>query len=261
MTNASDIMTKVPEIRHKESSIVQSGDDVAFERVIRSRRSVRVYTQEKIPQEVMQKAFDWALLAPNSSNLQCWEFHWVKNEGKKTELVKACLGQSAARTASELVVAVARRNTWPKVNKLMLEEFDRAGDKVPQIARNYYQKLVPFVYNQGPLGIMGLVKRVLFFCRGLFTPTPRAPKSKADMRVWSVKSTSLACENFMLAMTAQGFDTCPMEGFDEVRVRKILDLPRDAEVVMAISCGRRAENGVYAPQVRFDQKHFLKIHN
>src|SRR5690606_10848010 len=120
-----------------------------------------------------------------------------------------------ARTASELVVAVARRNTWPKINKLMLEEFDRAGDKVPQIARNYYQKLVPFVYNQGPLGVMGLFKRILFFGRGLFTPTPRAPKSKADMRVWSVKSTALACENFMLAMTAQGFDTCPMEGFDE----------------------------------------------
>ena len=29
------------------------------------------------------------------------------------------------------------------------------------------------------------------------------------------KSTALACQNFMLALVAEGFDSCPMEGFDE----------------------------------------------
>lgn len=80
------------------------------------------------------------------------------------------------------------------------------------------------------------------------------------MRVWSVKTTALACENFMLGMTAQGYDTCPMEGFDEVRVQKLLNLPSDAEVVMVIGCGKRAENGVYGPQVRFDKNLFLRSH-
>src|SRR5690606_12067265 len=119
-------------------------------------------------------------------------------------LVKACLGQSAARTASELVVAVARRNTWPMINKLMLSEFDKQGDKVPKIARHYYEKIVPFFYGSGFLGLKNLVKRIVFFFRGFAAATPRGPKSLADMRVWSVKTTALACENFMLAMTAQG---------------------------------------------------------
>lgn len=260
MSNPSDILTKVPNIRHREATMVQSGDDKIFDRIIRSRRSVRVYQDESMPQEVMDHALDWALLAPTSSNLQCWEFHHVKSEDKKNLLVKACLGQSAARTASALVVAVARTKTWPKINKMMLEEFDKQGDKVPKIARTYYEKIVPLFYGQGFLGIKGFFKRIMFFTRGLFSPTPRGPKSHADMRVWSIKTTALACENFMLGMTAQGYDTCPMEGFDEVRVKKLLNLASDAEVVMVISCGKRAENGVYAQQLRFDKKHFLFSH-
>ncbi len=260
MNKSSDILTKVPNIRHREETMVQSGDDKIFDRIVRSRRSVRVYKDEAMPQEVLDRALDWALLAPTSSNLQCWEFHHVTSQDKKQLLVKACLGQSAARTASALVVAVARTKTWPKINQLMLAEFDKQGDKVPAIARNYYEKIVPLFYGQGFLGIKGILKRVMFFCRGLFSPTPRGPKSQADMRVWSVKTTALACENFMLGMSAQGYDTCPMEGFDEVRVQKLLNLPSDAEVVMVIGCGKRAENGVYGPQVRFDKSLFLKNH-
>lgn len=260
MRKASDILTKIPNIRHKEETLVQSDDEKSFDRIIRSRRSVRVYRDEPMPQAVMDKALEWALLAPTSSNLQCWEFHHARSADKKALLVKACLGQSAARTASTLVVAVARTKTWPKINKLMLHEFSRQGDKVPQIARHYYEKIVPLFYGQGLLGIKGLFKRVLFFVRGFISATPRGPVSHADMRVWAVKTTALACENFMLGMTAQGYDTCPMEGFDEVRVRRILKLPRDAEVVMVIACGKRAENGVYGPQVRFDKNLFLYNH-
>ena len=42
------------------------------------------------------------------------------------------------------------------------------------------------------------------------------------MKVWSQKTTALACQNFMLSMRAYGFDTCPMEGFDSSRLKKIL---------------------------------------
>ena len=51
----------------------------------------------------------------------------------------------------------------------------------------------------------------------------------------------------MLAMTAHGFDTCPMEGMDGKRVKQLLDLPSGAEICMVISCGKRAPEGVYGP--------------
>ena len=40
------------------------------------------------------------------------------------------------------------------------------------------------------------------------------------MKVWSQKTTALACQNFMLSMRAYGYDTCPMEGLDSTRVKK-----------------------------------------
>ena len=67
----------------------------------------------------------------------------------------------------------------------------------------------------------------------------------------------LAAENLMLALRAHGFDSCPMEGFDEVRVRRLLDLPKDAFVVMVLAAGERARDGVYYPRLRFDRARFV----
>jgi nitroreductase len=62
----------------------------------------------------------------------------------------------------------------------------------------------------------------------------------------------------MLAFRAAGYDTCPMEGIDQTRIKKLLNLAGDAEVCMVISAGRRAENGVYGPQLRFSRDQFVK---
>jgi nitroreductase len=67
--------------------------------------------------------FDLALLAPNSSNLQPWTFYVVQNPAKKKQLVKACLGQLAAKTASELIVCVARTDRVDEMAKKNISEF------------------------------------------------------------------------------------------------------------------------------------------
>jgi nitroreductase len=71
------------------------------------------------------------------------------------------------------------------------------------------------------------------------------------------KSAALAAENFMLAVVAQGYACCPMEGYDEVRVKKLLGLGRGSHVVMAIGLGAPAADGLYGPQIRFDKKLFV----
>ncbi|OYW81526.1 MAG: nitroreductase family protein [Polynucleobacter sp. 32-46-5] len=256
MPSSTDIFNEVPKIDYQENT--PSIDTAEFIKVIESRRSVRVYTRESIPAHIVNKCLDLALLAPTSSNLQNWEFYWVRSLDKKQEIVKACLSQPAARTAPELIVAVSRLKTWPQMRLKMLDLFKNSTTQVPYSARVYYESLVPLVYGQGPLGIKGLIKKVAIFFRGLSTPTPRGPVSKADMRVWAHKTTALACENFMLAMRAHGYDTCPMEGFDEVKIKRVLQLPRDAEVTMVISAGKRAKDGVYGPRVRFERELFIK---
>jgi nitroreductase len=82
-----------------------------FFEVIEKRRSVRRYTEKKVPDEVIEKALDAALKAPNSSNLQPWEFYWVKSPDKKSALVDSCLFQGTAKTADHLIVAVSRVDT------------------------------------------------------------------------------------------------------------------------------------------------------
>lgn len=235
----------------------QFSEAAAFEAVVRARRSVRKFTDEEIPGELVQKCLDLALLAPNSSNLQAWEFYNVVSDELRKELNVAFLSQPAVQSATTLIVAVARTRTWKRSRKMMLDLFEQR-EGIPEGAVDYYKKLVPMVYDNGFLGWKGWLKRIAIFLVGLAKPVPREPVNEAELRTWAVKSTALACENLMLAFSAHGFDTCPMEGMDSKRVKKALGLPGDAVVVMGIAAGRRAEGGVYGPQIRFERDLFVK---
>ncbi len=233
-----------------------------FDEVVRSRRSVRVFTGEKISADIIEKALEHATLAPNSSNLQPWEFYWVKDEAKKVELRKICLSQAGAQTASELIVCVARTKTWKKVCAYQLDQLKAAslaGTAVPEMAFQYYRKLVPLAYDNGFLNLKGLVKKLLFFAVGLKKPMVRGPSSETDMQIWAVKSTALACENLMLSVQAAGYNSLPMEGFDAARMHRLLGLASDAITVMVIAIGKEKAGSPSVPRIRMDQKEFVKI--
>lgn len=233
----------------------------ALTEIIESRRSIRLFTSEIVPPQVMEVAFDLALLAPNSSNLQPWEFFWVRHPQRKKELIENCLSQAAASTAAELVVCVGRTNTWERNRKHMLEQMEKAqaqGLRIPKAAWTYYLKLAPWMYCQGPLGLLGILKKFLFFWLGFRRPISREPSSLSEMKIWATKTTALACENFMLAIRSQGFDTCPMEGIDSRRIKKLLKLPKDAILVMVIAVGKRRPEGVTLPRIRAPKDWFVK---
>ncbi|MFZ5560083.1 MAG: nitroreductase family protein [Pseudomonadota bacterium] len=233
-------------------------DAEEFRKVVISRRSVRRFDDTPLPETVLNDCIDMALLAPNSSNLQPWEFHIVKTPALKGKLAEACLNQNAARTAQAMVVMIARTETWQAHCDLMLESWPDAD--IPPIVRKYYSRVAKIHYRQGPLNFFGLGKRALAAVVGLRRPVPRGPFSHADMKVWAAKTVALAAESFMLALRAHGFDSCPMEGFDESRVRKLLKLPSDAFVVMVVGCGKRAADGVYHSRIRFERERFVKEH-
>lgn len=232
-------------------------DAKSFDRTVLHRRSVRAYDGTPVPESVMKECLHLALLAPNSSNLQPWEFYWVRSEEKKKKLVEYCLNQGSARTAAEIVVAVARIDKITQHRKQMLEVIHKGEGKIHQSLVDYYSKLVPFVYAKGPLSIFAPIKWLAFNLMGIFRPAPREPLGKADLKLWAAKTTALACENFMLAASSRGFDTCPMEGLDSKRVKKLLGLPCSAVVVMAISVGKRKPEGIFGERVRFPDEQFL----
>lgn len=219
------------------------------------RRSVRIYkSEEKISNEKVVYCLKNAVLAPTSSNLQLWEFYHVVNKTTKDSISKACFNQPAAKTAQQLVIVVTRKDLWRKrakanlsflENQFKIEETDNSKKK---FALSYYKKLIPSLYTEF-LGILGLVRYGIFSTMGLFKPMYRQVR-QSDLRIVAHKSAALAAQNFMISMAAIGYDTCPMEGSDTKRIKKILNLPWGAEINMVIGCGIRDSKGVYGPRFR-----------
>lgn len=210
--------------------------------------SIRKFDQVEIPEEVMNKAFENAILAPNSSNMQTWDFYWLQNEEKKKELREYCFNQAAARTAVELVVVTADYKKW-KRSQPQLVEFAKSV-KAPKVVMTYYEKLMPLQYSPGFFNILGFWKAVIAWGVGLKRAVPRGPYTKKDLQMVAVKSAALACQNFVLSLTAQGYATCMMEGFDEKRVSKLLGLSSSAKVVMVIGIGGESSKGTWGPRFR-----------
>ena len=231
-----------------------------FFEVVNNRRSVRKFTNAEVPEDIIRKCLKASLQAPNSSNLQPWEFYWIRSAEKKKKVVKACFSQNAAKTAKELVVAVARIDTWKRNRNLIIEEYKKQ-DKLIPIVNNYYNKLIPFVYYHDRFGISGLLKRIIFIfinIIGFFKPVPRGPIYKHDLFGTVSKTTALACQNFMMSLVAEGFDSCPMEGFDEKKIKKILKLNWSCHVVMIFGIGKADKKGIYGKRFRINEELVIK---
>ena len=229
------------------------------------RRSTRVYKDEPIDDEKVKQCLHNASLAPTSSNLQLWEFYHITSKDTLEKLAKACFNQNAAKTAQQLVIVVTRKDLWKKRAQANINFLNKAFDKPdlePRLvkrkkqATDYYKKLIPTIYSDF-LGILGFIKYWIFQVVGLFRPIYRQTR-QSDMRIVAHKSAGLAAQNFMVSMAAIGYDTCPMEGSDTLRVKQILGLPRGAEINMIIGCGIREESGIYGPRFRvpFEEVYF-----
>lgn len=236
-----------------------------FDKIVRIRRSVRRFKKINIDHEDVKNSILHASLAPNSSNLQLWEFYHITKSELMKKISKACFDQPAARTANQFVVVVSRKDLWNSRRNFNInyiknrpESSTGKGLKKRSIALKYYKYLIPTVYREF-YGLLGYFRYINALLIGLFRPIYRQVR-KSDMRIVAHKSAGLAAQNFMLSMTSKGFDTCPMEGFDSLIVKNILSLPRGSEINMIISCGIRDDKGVYGDQIRvpFEKIYFKR---
>lgn len=236
-----------------------------FDKIVRIRRSVRRYKKTEINDDDVKDSILHASLAPNSSNLQLWEFYHVTSKKLMNRISEACFNQPAARTANQFVVIVTRKDLWNKrrifnINTIKNKTLNASDKSLKNrdLALKYYKYLIPTIYKEF-FGLLGYIRYINAMIIGLFRPIYRQV-TNSDMRVVAHKSSALAAQNFMLSMTSKGYDTCPMEGFDSLRVKRILSLPYSSEINMVISCGIRDDEGVYGKQIRvpFDDIYFKR---
>jgi nitroreductase len=230
---------------------------MTFEEIVNHRRSIRVYKNQPIDTEKVKHCVELASLSPNSSNMQLWEFYHITDPTILKKLAVACLDQSAATTAQQILVFVTRRDLFRnRAKKVLALETQNILKNSPQERQEkrikqrqlYYGKLMPFLYGRF-FGILGWIRYIFVNIVGIFRPI-FYQVTENDTRVVVHKTCALAAQTFMLAMAAEGYDTCPMEGFDSRKVKRLLKIPFGAEINMVISCGIRDEKGVWGDRMR-----------
>jgi nitroreductase len=76
-----------------------------FYEVIRTRRSIRSYRSDPIPDDVLMRVLEAARIAPSGSNRQPWKFIVVKNGELKKKIAAACHNQMFIAEAPVVIVA------------------------------------------------------------------------------------------------------------------------------------------------------------
>lgn len=84
--------------------------------LIKSRKSVRQYSEKHIPDEDLRKVLEAGRLAPSWMNVQSWKFILIKSVENKELLSKLSIGQSHVKNADALIVCVADTNAWEEAN-------------------------------------------------------------------------------------------------------------------------------------------------
>jgi nitroreductase len=162
-----------------------------------------------------------ALLSPTSFNIQNWRFVVVTDSEKRAAIQAAAWNQAQITEASITILLCADLHAH--------EDAGRYWVNAPQLVQDM---LVPMLAP-------------------FYGTNPQLQRDEA------MRSVGIAAQTLMLAAKALGYDSCPMEGFDECRVRRLLNLPKKGLVTMILAAGKRSEKGVYNRQYRFDKSELV----
>lgn len=89
-----------------------------------NRKSVRRYTEQAIPDEILAKILEAGRFAPSWVNVQPWKFIVVTNQEVKDILCEASGGQKQVKTAQAVICCVADLDDWShtKFGKILAEK-------------------------------------------------------------------------------------------------------------------------------------------
>ncbi|GEM_PF-4038399 len=132
-----------------------------LEAVLR-RRAIRVSDTAEVPAEEREQMLRAAVAAPSSFNSQPYRLFWIESPEKRERAEELCRGQSPARTASALVVAVADLGLWETTSASQVEWMKETGFSEEKIrAYEKKAKLAKWFYVQWWFNILGAAKRAI----------------------------------------------------------------------------------------------------
>lgn len=175
-----------------------------------TRRSIRKFKPQPIPQEVLEEILSLALKAPSSNNLQPWRVVVVQNPELKERLREAANNQAQVSSApAVLVVYSDMKDTLEHV-----EEIFHPG----------------FSEEQKQLRAANLRKAW-------------ENKSDEERENWGKAQGFILLAFLMLIARSYGYDTVPMGGFNASKVKEILNLPPHVAITALLPIGIADETG------------------
>jgi nitroreductase len=192
---------------------------------IEGRRATPSFDGEPIQAEDLQRILDAGLHAPSGYNMQPWRFIVVQLPEQKKRLRAASYNQGKVEEASAVIVACGDADGWRKDIDLMLQQGREGG-----MPESYAAQARSSVTN---------------YLSGF---------SSDQMHGWLNKMVMIAFTHMMLMAEVMGYDTAPMEGFEQDKVHEVLRLPLSYWVVALLGVGHLKGEDKFDGG-RFDMEH------
>jgi nitroreductase len=175
---------------------------------IRERRSTPSFDGKPIPASDLRQILDAGLHAPSGYNMQPWRFVVVQSPEGRRRLRAACYNQAKVEEASAVIVCCGDRDGWRRDLPEMLR-LGRAGG-MPESYAAQAEEHVPAYLSSF---------------------------SDDQMRGWLNKQVTIAATSMLWMAETLGYDTAPLEGFEQDAVCETLRLPLSYWVVSLLAIG------------------------
>ena len=179
-----------------------------LEQAIRERRSTPSFDGAPMPAEDLRVILEAGMAAPSGYNVQPWRFVVVQSPEQKRRLRAACFNQAKVEEASVVIACCGDADSWRRDADDIIRTGLNGG-----MPESYAAQLKSYVESY------------------------LSSLSRDQMHGWLNKQVSLAAAFMMLTAETMGYDTAPMEGFEQDRVHEVLRLPLSYWVVSLLAIG------------------------
>jgi nitroreductase len=183
---------------------------------VAQRRATPSFEEVPIHSADLEKIIRAGLAAPSAYNLQPWRFIVVRDRDQKKKLRAAAFNQPKVAEASAIIVACGDSQGWK----------DGDLDEMLRIAKQH-----GFTDQQN--------EKVRNAVPGFFSSAPGPVGGLApSFDLWVNRHVMIAFTTMMWTAETLGYDTAPMEGFEEDQVKALLKIPDRVRVVALLGIGR-----------------------
>ncbi|BFM13202.1 nitroreductase family protein [Simiduia litorea] len=179
---------------------------MVLQQLIQQRRSVKQFEPSyTLSNTEITQLLEDAIHAPTSFNLQHWRFVRISDPALRKAIRAVAWDQAQVTDASELFVIAADVKAWEREPERYWASADSEKRSI----------------------LLGMIDE---FYRG----------REWIQRDEAIRSGAFAAQNMMLSAKSLGLDSCPMIGFNQEAVAKLINLPADHVIVMMVAVGKAA---------------------